>query len=41
MERKLTIIIPIMQQPLGGAIDFLLTNIDNYLDLKELIYKFQ
>ena len=50
MKRKLTIIISSMQQPLGKAIgnlieikeaiDFLSGNIDNYSDLKKLIYKF-
>ena len=50
MERKLTIIISSMQQPLGKAIgnlieikeaiDFLSGNVANYPDLKKLIYEF-
>lgn len=50
MQRKLTIIISSMQQPLGKAIgnlieikeaiDFLLGNTDDYPDIKQLIYKF-
>lgn len=50
MQRRLTIIISSMQQPLGNAIgnlieikeviDFLSGNANNYPDLKKLIYKF-